>query len=192
MNWRLVYLIARKDWYELRQNKYAWIPMLIIPVIFIVLLPMIFTVILPALQVSPEEVLSSDTDIQFFVDRMPASMRSYIDFGKPMESMIVIMLGCLFAPMFLIMPLMYSATIAAESFAGERERKTIEALLYTPASDAELMAGKVAASAIPAVGITWIGFAVYAFILNVLPFQFFGRIWFPLPIWWPLISICMG
>ena len=36
-----------------------------------------------------------------------------------------IFLGYLFAPMFLIMPLMLSSIIAAESFAGERERKTL-------------------------------------------------------------------
>ena len=70
---------------------------------------------------------------------------------------------------------------------SRRERKTIEALLYTPAEDAELLAGKVAAAAIPAVRITWIGFAVYVVILNTAPYRLFYRVWFPLPIWWPLI-----
>ena len=89
--------------------------------------------------------------------------------------------------MFLIMPLMFASTIAAESFAGERERKTIEALLYTPASDADLFVGKLIAAAVPSIGITWASFLVYTLILNLIPYAAFQRFWFPLPTWWPLI-----
>ncbi len=118
---------------------------------------------------------------------MPDQLSQYVDLQKPMESMIVVMLGIMFAPMFLIMPLMFASTIAAESFAGERERKTIEALLYTPASDADLFMGKLTAAAVPSIGITWISFLVYTLILNLVPYTTFQRFWFPLPTWWPLI-----
>jgi ABC-type Na+ efflux pump permease subunit len=187
MKWKNVFTIARKDWIEVRQNKYAMVAMMIVPAIFVIILPLVFTLLIPNLNVAPQDVVNSDTDIQFFVERMPETLSKYIDFSKPMESMIVIMLGFMLAPMFLIMPLMFSTTIAAESFAGERERKTIESLLYTPASDADLLVGKVTASAVPSILITWIGFAVYTLILNLAPYRFFQRIWFPLPTWWPLI-----
>ena len=187
MNLRNITAIAQKDWIEVRQNKYAWMPMLIVPLLFVVVLPLVFTLVLPALRVDPQDVLSSDQDIEFFINRMPDEMTRFINFEKPMESMIVIMLGYMLAPMFLIMPLMYSTVIASESFAGERERKTIEALLYTPASDADLLLGKLAAAAIPSLLATWLGFAVYTLILNLAPYAYFQRIWFPLPTWWPLI-----
>ena len=187
MKWKNVLTIAKKDWIEVRQNKYAWVPMIIIPIIFVVIMPLVFTLLIPNLNVTPQDVMNSDADIQFFVERMPETLARYIDFNKPMESMIVIMLGFTLAPMFLILPLMYATTIAAESFAGERERKTIESLLYTPASDADLLLGKVAAAAVPSILVTWIGFAVYTLILNLAPYCFFQRIWFPLPTWWPLI-----
>ncbi len=187
MNLTNVLTIARKDWLEVRQNKYAWVPMMIVPAIFVIIIPLIFTLLIPALSVNPQDVLSSDADIQLFIERMPPQLSGYIDFQKPMESMLVIMLGIMFAPMFLILPLMYATTIASESFAGERERKTMEALLYTPASDADLFLGKVAASAIPSIGVTWLGFLIYALILNAVPYAYFQRIWFPLPTWWPLI-----
>ncbi len=182
-----VVTIARKDWLEVRQNKAAWIPMLIVPVIFVVILPLIFTLLIPALNVSPNDVMNSDADIAYFIERMPSQLSQYVDLQKPMESMIVVMLGIMFAPMFLIMPLMFASTIAAESFAGERERKTIEALLYTPASDADLFVGKLAAAAVPSIGITWASFLVYTLILNLMPYAYFQRFWFPLPTWWPLI-----
>ncbi len=187
MKVRNIATIAKKDWIEVRQNKYAWMPMLIVPALFIIVLPLIFTLVLPALQVDPLDVLSSDADMEIFLDQMPPQMTQYIDFEKPMESMLVVMLGILFAPMFLILPLMYSTTIASESFAGERERKTMEALLYTPASDAELFLGKMAAAAIPAIAVTWIGFGIYTLILNLVPYAYLQRFWFPLPTWWPLI-----
>ncbi|NPV41502.1 MAG: ABC transporter permease subunit [Anaerolineae bacterium] len=182
-----IFTIAKKDWLEVRQNKYAWAPMLIVPAIFVIIIPLIFTFVIPALAVSPQDVLTSDADFQIFIDHMPLQLSRYIDFQNPMESMLVIILGIMFAPMFLIMPLMASTTIASESFAGERERKTMEALLYTPASDAELFLGKVTASAVPSIALTWLGFAIYTLILNLAPYAYIQRIWFPLPTWWPLI-----
>jgi ABC-2 type transport system permease protein len=187
MNGKSMLTIAKKDWIEVRQNKYAWIPMMIMPLIFVVIFPLIFTVVLPGLSIGADEVLTADADVQVFLDQMPPEMSRHVDLSKPMESMIVVVLGFMFAPMFLILPLMYAATIAAESFAGERERKTIEALLYTPATDADLLLGKVLAAAIPSMLITWAGFLVYSLILNIAPYRFFQRIWFPLPTWWPLI-----
>ena len=187
MKWKNVFTIAKKDWIEVRQNKYAMVAMMIVPVIFVIIMPLVFTLLIPRLNVTPQDVLNSDTDIQFFIERMPETLSRYIDLTKPMESMIIIMLGFMLAPMFLIMPLMFATTIAAESFAGERERKTIESLLYTPATDADLLVGKVTAAAVPAILVTWIGFALYTLILNLAPYRFFQRIWFPLPTWWPLI-----
>jgi ABC-type Na+ efflux pump permease subunit len=153
----------------------------------VVIMPLVFTLVIPALQVDPQDVISSDQDIEFFISRMPEELARHINFDEPMQSMIVIMLGYMLAPMFLIMPLMYATIIASESFAGERERKTIEALLYTPASDADLLLGKVAAAAIPSLLGTWLSFLLYILILNIAPYAYFQRIWFPLPTWWPLI-----
>jgi ABC-2 type transport system permease protein len=187
MKWKNIFTIAKKDWIEVRQNKYAMVAMMIVPVIFIIIMPLVFTLLMPNLNLTPQQAVSSDPDIQFFVERMPESLSRFVDLGKPIESMIVIMLGFLLAPMFLIIPMMISTTIAAESFAGEKERKTIEALLYTPASDADLLIGKVTAAAIPSILVTWLGFALYTIILNAAPYRFFQRIWFPLPTWWPLI-----
>ena len=40
--------------------------------------------------------------------------------------------GYLLAPLFLIVPLMVSAVLAADAFAGEKERRTLESLLHLP------------------------------------------------------------
>ena len=60
------------------------------------------------------------------------------DFADPIlalpgdEQLIVLVLGYLLAPLFLIVPLMVSAVLAADAFAGEKERKTLESLLHLP------------------------------------------------------------
>ena len=53
--------------------------------------------------------------------------------------------GYLLAPLFLIVPLMVSAVLAADAFAGEKERKTLETLLHLPISDRDLFFAKVLA-----------------------------------------------
>jgi uncharacterized membrane protein SpoIIM required for sporulation len=60
-------------------------------------------------------------------------------------------------------PISISLVIALESFAGERERLSLEPLLATPLSDAQLYLGKVAASLVPPLGAAYLGVAVYLF-----------------------------
>jgi uncharacterized membrane protein SpoIIM required for sporulation len=60
-------------------------------------------------------------------------------------------------------PISISLVIALESFAGERERLSLEPLLATPLSDAQLYLGKVAASLVPPLGAAYLGIAVYLF-----------------------------
>jgi ABC-2 type transport system permease protein len=178
--------IARKDWIEVSQNKYAWAPMLILPILFEMLLPLGIILLMINLKMDPKTFVA-DADLEIFFRAMPASISQFLHPEQPVQFAITAILGYMLAPMFLMLPLMYSTTIAAESFAGERERKTMEALLYTSATDAELFLGKVMAAAVPSIGITWIGFAIYTLILNLAPYSVFQRFWFPLPTWWPLI-----
>jgi ABC-type Na+ efflux pump permease subunit len=97
------------------------------------------------------------------------------------------MAAFMLAPLFLIMPLMFASVVGADSFVGERERKTLEALLYSPATDMELFLGKVLAAVIPAIGLSWLTYLVYIIVVNVASYGLFNRIWFPLPTWWPLM-----
>ena len=93
--------------------------------------------------------------------------------------MVVLMLGYFLAPLFLIIPLMVAAIVGAESFVGEKERHTLEGLLYTPATDLELYAGKVLAGAVPAVIAAFLNFGIYAVVVNLVTAPIVGGIWFP-------------
>ncbi len=186
MNWRTIRTIAGKDIKEATQNKSVWLPILIVPLIFVVLMPVGMILAISSTGATEVNPLN-DPDFVMFVERMPKFLSDLIDGLDSAQSGIVLLVGYLFAPFFLIMPLMFSTVIASESFAGERERKTVEALLYTPATDTELFLGKVLAALAPALLITWGGFLVYSVVVNVAAFSVMGRIWFPLPSWYPLI-----
>ena len=147
---------------------------------------MIFLV-LPAQFHLSEDAFGSTVQLKAFMQNMSAALTQSFTGMTTIQSMTLLVLGYLFAPMFLILPLMFSTIIASESFAGERERKTLEALLYSPASDADLFLGKVLVAGTPAVGITWISFFFCTLVTNIAGYQLFGGIWFPLPSWWPLI-----
>jgi ABC-2 type transport system permease protein len=73
--------------------------------------------------------------------------------------------------------------IAADSFAGEKERKTLEALLYTPTTDRELLVGKMLSAWVPAVGVAWVSFVAYAIVANVAAWPVMGRVFFPTAMW---------
>lgn len=185
MNRRSIWAIARKDLKEVRQNKVAWGPAIIVPLIFAILMPILLIVLLQMIPV--EDVERELGDINVLLSKLPPSMQSLFN-GLSLEQMFVLYLtGFMLAPLFLILPLMFSAVVGADSFVGERERKTMEALLYTPATDLELFLGKVLASVIPAILLSWLTYLVYIIVVNVASFGLFGRIWFPLPTWWPLM-----
>jgi ABC-2 type transport system permease protein len=181
MNWRLIRAIAIKDLKEVRQNRMAWMPAIIMPLIFVVVLPLIFMVI-PR---SFGDMASGEMDD--LAGMLTPALSDELSGLNVEQLFTVLMLGYFLAPMFLILPLMFAGIVGAESFVGEKERKTLEALLYTPASDTELFLGKVIASVIPAITLSLLCFAAYAIVLNVAGWETMGRIWFPLPHWWPMM-----
>lgn len=185
MNWRSIWAIALKDLKEVRQNKAAWGPAIIVPLIFAVLMPVVMIVVPQTIPV--EDVQRELGDIDTMLKNMPPALSAIFN-GKSLEQMFIIyMTAFMLAPLFLIMPLMFSTVVGSDSFVGERERKTMEALLYAPTSDMELFLGKVLAAVLPAIGLSWLSYLVYIIVVNAASYPLFGRIWFPLASWWPMM-----
>ena len=185
MNWRSIWAIARKDLKEVRQNKVAWGPAIAIPLIFAIIMPLIFTLVPRFIPV--EDIQRELGDVEVLLRNLPPAARATFS-GLELEQMFVLyMTEFLLAPLFLIMPLMFASVVGADSFVGERERKTMEALLYTPATDMELFLGKVLAAVIPAIALSWLTYLVYIIVVNLASYGLFDRIWFPILTWWPMM-----
>ncbi len=66
-----------------------------------------------------------------------------------------------FLLLFLLIPLAVPVTIASYSIVGEKSTRSLEPLLATPTSTAEIIFGKALASALPAIGATWLAFVIF-------------------------------
>jgi len=67
-----------------------------------------------------------------------------------------------FTLMMLLVPIITALAIAAHSIIGEKQTRSLEPLLATPVSAVQLLLAKSLSAALPAVGLTWIAFTVYA------------------------------
>lgn len=163
-------LVFRKDWLEIRRNWQVILPIVVLPLMISVVLPVILTLIPSLVPASQTQVTGFDTLIQ----NLPAAVQERLAGMTDVQSMIYVMALYFLAPFFLIIPLMASSVIASDSFAGEKERKTIEALLATPISDSELFFGKMLVSFIPSMLVTLLSFVVYSVLFDVLSFGIFN------------------
>ena len=114
---------------------------LIVPLVFVVLYPVGLLVGLRYM---------SPADVQ-----LSSSRRSRPTFPAAAEltaqgKAAYIATAFLFSAFFLIIPTMMATILAANSFAGEKERHTLEGMLYTPATDTELVVGKILGAVVPA------------------------------------------
>lgn len=184
MNLHNVWLVFRKDWREIKRNRQVLTPILIIPILVSVLLPV---VIVSIPNFSPSTTFST-ANLESFLKNLPANVINEINGMTAQQSTIHLLVLYFLAPIFLIVPIMASSVIASDSFAGEKERKTIEALLATPLTDAELFLGKILVAFIPAIIITFASFAIYSTVVDFLTFDIFnGILLMPNQIWITMI-----
>ena len=164
-------LVFRKDWMEIKRNWQVILPIAILPLVISVVLPVVLTSIPSLLPPTAQtQVNGFDTLIQ----NLPSNVQEQLASMTDVQSMVYVMALYFLAPFFLIIPLMASSVIASDSFAGEKERKTIEALLATPISDSELFFGKMLVSFVPSMIVTILSFVVYTILFDVLSFSIFN------------------
>lgn len=180
MNWRSVKAIFWRDILAIRRSTGVLLPMIIVPLIFMILLPAGIGFFGPVLSRMPG---TNMPEIGELLERLPPVLAARFEGYTPDQALIVFMLLYAFAPLFLIIPLMVASVIAADSFAGEKERKTLEALVYTPTTDMELFAGKVLSAMLPAVIVSLAGFLLYALTANLAAWPTMGRVFFPNLTW---------
>jgi ABC-2 type transport system permease protein len=183
MNMRAIFAIVRKDLKVAVQNKGVILPIIILPLVLFVFLPWLMAYG-PSLA---DATGTSFSNMEQMLASMPAGLLDELSGYSPDQQVIVFMLVYMLAPMFLIMPLMVSSVLAADSFAGEKERKTLEALLYTPTTDRELFTAKLLGAWSTAIVVALLSFIVYGIMVNAAGWQSIGHIFFPNWMWIALV-----
>ncbi len=175
------FLVFKKDWREISRNWQIMAPIFTVPLVFAIVIPAVM-VFIPNIT-SGSNAIDNLQGLENFLGPLSEEIRGMT--GR--QVMVYVMTLYFFAPLFLIIPIMASSVIASDSFAGEKERKTIEALLTTPLSDSELILGKIAVSFVPAMVTTVIAFALYSAVVDALALPLFGRLLLPNFSWLLLI-----
>lgn len=184
MNKQAIWAVAKKDMLAIKESIQIWLPILILPIVFCLVLPAGLILAIKYFG----NAGNVDQIISLLEQLPPGSIRdSILQWDEQNLQILYFFLVYLFAPFFLMIPVMISSVVAASSFVGEKERKTLESLLYTPIDIASLFWGKLLSAFIPAIGLTLISALGYMLVVNILSYDLFGQFIFPQANWLVLI-----
>lgn len=172
-DWGTVRSLLARDLGAIRRSKAVMLPMVFLPSLVFVVLPLLIALM------ARDRTLNLDE----FVNLMPSALADPVLGHPAQEQLVILVLGYLMAPMFIILPLMVSAVVAGDAFAGEKERRTLETLLHLPIGDRELYVAKLMTGFLPALAVSWIGFTVYALIANITAWPVMQRVFVPTATW---------
>jgi ABC-type Na+ efflux pump permease subunit len=177
-----VLALVRRDLTVVRRSRPLMIPIIIVPMIFSIVLPLILT------SITRFGGATKNANTAQLLEQLPPQFKAEL-VGLSLEAgMVVLLTTYLLAPLFLVLPFMVANVIAADSFAGERERKTLESLLYTPLTDSQLFLAKTVVALVPALIVTVAAFVVYAIVVNAGAWPLMHRVFFPNRMWFVLIG----
>ena len=148
--------LIKKDIRSMISNKQVLMVMLMVPLALSIVLPSIIvfvTVLVP----------DSVSDFQKLLEMLPVPAGEYNQ-----EQMILwLMLNKVMPAFFLIIPVMASSVMAASSFVGEKEKHTLETLLYSPLSLKQLFQSKILAGFSVGMMVSYISFAAMMLVLEI-------------------------
>lgn len=186
MNTRAIAAIIKKDLKVIRKNKSLVMSFIILSLVFFVVMPGL-SALIPGIVNGVGGDLFDLSDLEKLLAKMPPVLQQELSGLNMSQKVTKYVLVYMMAPMLMLMPILIASTIAADSFAGEKERKTIEALLYTPTTDRELFLAKLLSSWLTAIAITLAGFGLYIIVGNTAAWPQMQRIFFPNAMWLVLI-----
>ncbi len=146
--------ILRKEWAEVFKNR-----MVIFTVIF---LPLLMTAIPLGIIYGTRENSSSLSGGTTGSTIQPGTVQAMCPTGLGGQDCFQVFLVSEFMMLFMLVPVAIPVTIAAYSIVGEKTTRSLEPLLATPITTAELLIGKCLAAVIPAILATYGAFGVFA------------------------------
>jgi ABC-2 type transport system permease protein len=175
--------IIRKEWADVFRNR-----LVLLTVLFI---PLLFTSVPVSLLFATRGASLGDLAAD-----VPARAFSLCPEGLTMQECFQVYVLNQFMLVFMFTPLIVPVTIAAYSIVGEKSTHSLEPLLATPITTAELLCGKILAAAIPATLGTWFSVAIYALGARLLIGRTQAMAALSSPVWWvgilavgPLLAI---
>lgn len=174
---RAMYAVMKKDFRGIISNRRLFLELLIVPLILTIVLPSIFVV---AIHFAPD-----DPDILKMLELLPQGSRT----GGVEMAVTGLILNYILPVFFLMIPIMTASIMAASSFVGEKEKHTLETLLYCPLSVKQIFQEKVLASFLFSMMVALISFAAMMIVLEMEAFFIMDRLIMPAAGW--IVILCL-
>ena len=127
------------------------------------IVPLALTVVLPSIFVCTAHFAPDDPDVLALLELLPGAANT--------ESVELAIAGIIFnyilPAFFLMIPIMTASVMAASAFVGEKEKHTLETLLYCPLSVKEIFRAKVLASLLLSMLVSLVSFAAMLTVLEL-------------------------
>lgn len=162
-----MYAIIKKDFRGVASNRRLFSALLIVPLALTIVLPSIFVI---AIHFVPD-----DPDITKLLSLLPEAAQAE-SLELTLSGMV---LNYILPVFFLMIPIMAASIMAASAFVGEKERHTLETLLYCPLTLKQIFQAKVWASFLLSMLVSLISFMV----IEAELFFLMGRLLVPSVSW---------
>jgi len=151
-------LFLRKELRELRKNKFVLPVYLLLPPIAVIL-PVVFASLAPTIM-----AIDQNDPVVLAIHRIITTTPEFAHMGTD-EAITRFFLRNLVA-FYLLLPVGLSSISAAFSIVAEKQQRTLEPILATPITDFEFLIGKLLASLVPSIILTWAAAILAVVIVN--------------------------
>lgn len=160
--------IIKKDLRSITANKRLLLVLLIVPFVLAVFVPSIFIL---SIYFTPEDM----GDFQTMLGLL--SVNPQVDDISLL--MINLVINSVMPVFFTMIPIMAASVMAASSFVGEKEKRTLETLLYCPLTLKQIFQSKILASFIMSMIVSFASFAVMFLVVETEALLIMGTIVVP-------------
>ena len=172
---RAISAIVIKDMREITANRQLLLTIVVVPLVLTLVMPTIYFL---TAHFAPEEV----EELQQLMRLLPVEAQAV---GAE-ALMAKLLLDNILPMFFLIIPMM-----AASSFVGEKEQRTLETLLYCLLTVKQLFYAKVLASFLMSMLVSWSSFLMMVLVLGLEFYVLTGGM-MTLGVSWVLVMVCLS
>lgn len=160
--------IIKKDLRGITANRRLFSSILIVPLVLTVILPSIFVLVT---YFAPDEA----NELKQVLELLPVEQQN-----QPFSQIIIkFVLNYILPVFFLMIPIMTASIMAASSFVGEKEKHTLETLLYCPLTLKQIFRAKVLASFFLSMLVSFLSFFAMLLVLEIEIYCLTGSLIFP-------------
>jgi len=157
--------IIKKDILSITANKRMLTVLIVVPLVMTIFLPLMFILIIMLLPADSPDTLQL---IQIFESSYPELNNLNNDNIK--YTLVNMILNNVIPIFFILIPVMASSVMASGSFVGEKEKSTLETLLYCPLSLKKIFNAKILASFLLSMAVSVSSFIAMIFVTETVFF----------------------